>query len=341
MRQAVLVWLVMAVVWGAGVSNGADHRPSGKTETLIRLAQAGDPQAMVRLGLAYYHGDGLLKDPSQARCWIKQAHDHYLEHGRNQAAKKVEEIWNELQLWQYGGGAADCSPEARAPSGPADTHTGPANVYREPVTGMRLIWVRGRCPGNGGGGSGEDPGSNCIDGFWMGETEVTQDQWTAVMETNPSRFKGGNLPVEQVSYEDVKTFIRRLNQAAGLKFSLPTEAQWAYACSDRGRRKPFPWGKEDFRPQANCGGCDSGPYSGRTAPVGSFSPNDLGLYDMGGNVREWCREKGGASAHDRPVMGGSFADHVDRSGCREAAERFIPAMRSHYIGFRLAAKERD
>lgn len=143
MRQAVLVWVVMAVICVAGVSNGSDHREAGRTESLVRLAEAGDPQAMVRLGLAYYHGNGVLKDPSLARCWIKQAYDHYLEHGRNQAAKKVEEIWNELQLWQYGGGAVDCRPEVQANDGPADTRAAPATVYREPVTGMRLVWVRG------------------------------------------------------------------------------------------------------------------------------------------------------------------------------------------------------
>ena len=188
----------------------------------------------------------------------------------------------------------------------------------------------------------------------MGETEVTQQQWMAVMDRNPSRFKGDNLPVEQVSFEDVRTFIRRLNQRTGRRFALPTEAQWEFACTGRGRRTPYPWGHDDYRPRANCGGCDTQGPRGKTMPVASYLPNASGLYDMGGNVREWCRdlydEKGYARPDEadirpgargtRVVRGGAYVDGVSASLCR-ARNNALPQISSSYLGFRLMIRNTD
>lgn len=132
---------------------------------------------------------------------------------------------------------------------------------------------------------------------------------------------------------------------------LPTEAQWEYACRNRGRRMPYAWGKEDFMPKANC---DSGTFQGCTAPVDSFYASDLGLYHMGGNVAEWCRDvydKNGYQDHGsdrygfkengrpRVVRGGAYSDNVSATGCTRR-QGMMPAMKSERVGFRLVVKKR-
>jgi formylglycine-generating enzyme required for sulfatase activity len=190
----------------------------------------------------------------------------------------------------------------------------------------------------------------CIDGFWMGQFEVTQKQWNQIMHSNPSRFsRDPGQPVENVSFDDIQKFIRILNTATFEKFSLPTEAQWEYACRNGGETVNFSWGNESFRPDENCGTCNSGDFHGETAPVGSFPPNDIGLYDMAGNVKEWCRDiyhKGAYSLHakknplyketgsSRVVRGGSFSDNTVKLRCTNR-DKSIPAMRSDNVGFRL------
>ncbi|MDO4575234.1 MAG: formylglycine-generating enzyme family protein [Planctomycetia bacterium] len=131
-------------------------------------------------------------------------------------------------------------------------------------------------------------------GFWMLETEVTQAMWESVMGDNPSYFKGSNLPVEKVSWDDCQKFCQKL-RSQGLNVQLPTEAQWEYACR-AGTTTPFSFGSTLNGDKANCdgnypyGASTEGTYLKKTAPVGSYSPNAWGLYDMHGNVYEWCAD---------------------------------------------------
>ncbi|MCG8636534.1 MAG: SUMF1/EgtB/PvdO family nonheme iron enzyme [Desulfobacterales bacterium] len=352
----IVVLLTLVLGTGAGVCKWDDEQ---KLDNLIQAARGGDTDAMCDLALAYYNGDGVLKDPFKAKCWIKKAHDL----GENRA----EKIWNRLKLWEYSGKCALGFDDHPRPENRADDR------YRDPYTGMTFVWLPGKCfrmgcddTGDERCGRDEAPEHRvCLDGFWMGEYEVTQKQWMQVMGSNPSRFKGEDLPVEQVSFQDVRTFIRKLNQVTGHRFSLPTETQWEFACRSRGRRSVFPWGREDYQPSANCGGCDSGSVRGRTAPVGSYLPNEAGIYDMGGNVREWCRDtydpdayKKAASENrtertgkkkpagkrnagkSRVVRGGSFVDPLSASRCRARGES-LSQMKSHFLGFRLSAKKLD
>jgi len=124
--------------------------------------------------------------------------------------------------------------------------------------------------------------------FWIGKYAVTQAQWSALMDDNPSEFSGKDRPVERVSWNDARVFLEKLNAAEDTDaYRLPTEAQWEYAAragsasayafgSETSRLKEYAWYK------TNSGG--------RTHRVGQLQPNDWGLYDMHGNVHEWCRD---------------------------------------------------
>jgi formylglycine-generating enzyme required for sulfatase activity len=134
-----------------------------------------------------------------------------------------------------------------------------------------------------------------VSDFYIGKYEVTQAQWKAVMGNNPSNFKGDNLPVETVSWNDVQEFLQSFNAKTGLTYRLPTEAEWEYACR-AGTTTPFNTGNNLKTSQANYDGNYpykdniKGEFRKKTMPVGSFPPNGWGLYDMHGNVWEWCND---------------------------------------------------
>jgi sulfatase modifying factor 1 len=120
-------------------------------------------------------------------------------------------------------------------------------------------------------------------GFWLADTPVTQALWEAVMGDNPSRFKGANRPVENIRWNEAQAFIRRMNgMKAELRLCLPTEAQWEYACR-AGTTSRYAFGDELTPEQANF-------KASQTVEVASYLPNDWGLYDMHGNVWEWCQD---------------------------------------------------
>jgi formylglycine-generating enzyme required for sulfatase activity/serine/threonine protein kinase len=192
--------------------------------------------------------------------------------------------------------------------------------------------------------------------FWLGKYEVTQGQWKAVMGSNPSHFKGEDLPVEQVSWEDAMAFCRKLNQMdgnrpSGYVYSLPTEAQWEYACR-AGTTTATAFGDSLSSREANFdgnypyGGAGKGPYLEKTTPVGSYRSNAWGFYDMHGNVWEWCADRYGdyPSGSVTDPAGSSYgADRVLRGGgwfnngeyCRSAdRRRDTPGYRDGTLGFR-------
>ena len=183
-----------------------------------------------------------------------------------------------------------------------------------------------------------------LDDYCIGETVVTQELWKVVMDNNPSRFTGdGNLPVECVSWDDAQKFIRKLSGMTGKEFGLPTEAQWEYAA--RGGRKRKYSGSDSIDDAAWYGG-NSG---GKTHPVKGKKANKLGLYDMSGNVWEWCEDwygegyysisptsnpKGPGKGAHRVLRGGSWGN--DARGCR-VSYRYcdLPGYCDSRCGFRL------
>ncbi len=174
-------------------------------------------------------------------------------------------------------------------------------TWTEPATGIEFVWVPGGCFEMGcvsgvACGSDEHPVHwVCLNGFWMGKYEVTQGQWQQVMERNPSYFNKdkvgrdtSNHPVEQVSWNDVQEFLWKLNeQAEEERYRLPSEAEWEYAAR-AGTETLFCFGNEAEK-LSEYAWYDNN-SDGQTHPVGTRRPNAWGLYDMHGNVWEWCQD---------------------------------------------------
>jgi formylglycine-generating enzyme required for sulfatase activity len=169
----------------------------------------------------------------------------------------------------------------------------PGKEWKDPATGMEFVWVPKGCfqMGDtfGDRESEEKPVHEvCLDGFWLGKFTVTQKQWVQVMGANPSTSpKGDDYPVDSVTWQEAKAFVTRLNVQGkdGMRFRLPTEAEWEYACRSGGKAEMFAGGaKLDTLGwySENSGG---GPH-----PVGQKAPNGLGLYDMSGNVFQWTED---------------------------------------------------
>ena len=225
--------------------------------------------------------------------------------------------------------------------------------FVDPVTGMEFVWVSGGCFQMGCGSwagdceSDEEPAHEvCVDGFFIGKYEVTQGQWRKVMGRNPSRFTNGDdYPVENVSWNDAQKFIRKLSALNNNKyqFRLPTEAEWEYACRSGGKPDIYSGGSLIDRVAWYDG--NSG---GRTHRVGTKAPNGLGLYDMSGNVWEWCQDWYAYYPSDRvadPNELNSDSSRVFRGGswgrlarsCRSTFRLYnLPDSRGYYLGFRLA-----
>ena len=178
--------------------------------------------------------------------------------------------------------------------------------------------------------------------FYIGKHEVTQDQYEAVMGNNPSnRTKGAKLPVTDVSWEDCQAFIKKLNAKTNGGYRLPTEAEFEYACR-AGTTTAYSYGDNLTKSDANIDG-DS------IKAVGGYKPNAFGLYDMHGNVWEWCEDwygdypagavtdpKGPAKGNSRVLRGGSFNGLVSLARSSDRNSYGSPSTRYSFVGFRLA-----
>jgi len=179
--------------------------------------------------------------------------------------------------------------------------------------------------------------------YYMGKYEVTQEQWESVMGKNPSDTKGAKLPVTDVSWEECQEFIKKLNAKTDGGYRLPTESEWEYACR-AGTTTAYSFGDKITPKDANYD--DS--KTRKPVAVGSYKPNAFGLYDMHGNVLEWCEDwhgdfpagavidpKGPATGKYRVLRGGSFnfIESIARSSARFS---LTPSNRYIHYGFRLA-----
>lgn len=183
-----------------------------------------------------------------------------------------------------------------------------------------------------------------LSSYYIGQMEVTQALWRAVMGDNPSDHKGDDLPVENVSWDDCQAFIRTLNENTGRNFRLPTEAEWEYAARGGKRSKGYKYAGSDYLRSVAWFDDNS---EEATHPVGTKNPNELGLYDMSGNVWEWCQDWYGdyeASAQTNPVGSASGSFRVNRGGgwnfdargCRVSGRfRSNPSSLNFNLGLRL------
>jgi formylglycine-generating enzyme required for sulfatase activity/predicted Ser/Thr protein kinase len=236
-------------------------------------------------------------------------------------------------------------------------------------TPIRMCWIP---PGQFMMGSPEDELGRQDDevrhhvtlskGFWMGMDPVTQLQWQSVMGSNPSHFIGEDLPVENVSWQDIcsdsersKCFLNRINATApgGMRFDLPTEAEWEYACR-AGTETAIHSGSSLTTKDGECPNLNEvawyhGNSGGKTHPVGRKKPNAWGLYDMHGNVWEWCSDWFGSYPCGEvtdPTGPDTESAHIRRGGgwlsipakCRSAFRGISLAGRYNWLGFRLVLR---
>ena len=175
--------------------------------------------------------------------------------------------------------------------------------------------------------------------FYIGKHEVTQEQWESVMGKNPSDTKGAKLPVTDVSWNDCQEFIKKLNAKTDGGYRLPTESEWEYACR-AGTTTAYSFGDSLTKSDANID-------SGGSKVAGSYKPNAFGLYDMHGNIFEWCEDwhgeypfavtdpKGPAKGNFRVCRGGCFFDNAMKAG--SSFRHCLPPSKNDYRnGFRLA-----
>ena len=258
-------------------------------------------------------------------------------------------------------------------------------VWKDPYLGMEFVWVEGGCyeMGDtfGDGDSNEKPVHTvCVDGFWMGKYEVTVGQYLRCVDdgacpppewlekgskynihTGSSNYykkmgyslTGKNYPIVGVSWNNAKAFAAWLSRKTGRPFRLPTEAEWEYAARSRGRKVKYATStgnlSHDLANYSGTGGRDRWKY---TSPAGSFPPNPLGLYDMSGNVWEWCEDIYSGKAYkyhsrNNPIYTGSGSNRVIRGGSWNYIPRsvrcanrydYTPGYRDFNLGFRLASE---
>ncbi len=306
---------------------------------LSKAAEQGNATAQYNLGAFYHSGHGVSKDLTQAKYWLEKA----AAQGNEMAKNKLKELSG--------------SDNAATPA-PA---TGTNKTFTVKGVSFTMVYVEG---GTFTMGATSEQGSDAYDNekpshsvtlssYYMGETEVTQALWQAVMGSTPS-YNGGwtseygvgnNYPAYRVSWEDCQTFISRLNSLTGQQFHLPTEAQWEYAARGGNKSRGYKYsGSNDVGSVAwytdNSGS--------KTHPVKTKSPNELGLYDMSGNVWEWCSDwygsySGGSQTNPTGASSGSY--RVNRGGswlnsaryCR-SSNRFdyTPSLRYGSLGLRLS-----
>ncbi len=204
--------------------------------------------------------------------------------------------------------------------------------------------------GNDANGNEKPAHQVTLSDYYIGRYEVTQKEWQAVMGNNPSNFKGDNLPIERVSWNECYEFIKKLNQLTGLQFRLPTEAEWEYAARGGKSSRGFKYSGSDNIGDVAWYTDNSG---GKTHQVGTKEPNELGIYDMSGNVWEWCSDRFGSyssSSQTNPIgpssgslrvyRGGSWGDFAGNCRVSNRVNDF-PGFRYSDLGFRLSSVCRD
>jgi len=303
---------------------------------LEQRAENGNARAMFELSQCYRFGKGIEKSIRLANQWVIRA----AEAGYAEAISFCDEM------------GLPFTPKAPQPT----TTTTTSGQLKFEVGGVSftMVAVEG---GTFTMGTTAEQGSDAWDdekpahqvtlsGYSIGQTEVTQELWQAVMGSNPSSFTGDlQRPVETVSWDDCQTFISKLNQLTGKNFRLPTEAEWEYAARGGNRTRGFKYAGSNNLDDVAWYDSNSG---SATHPVATKAPNELGLYDMSGNVYEWCQDWWGSyssGAQTNPTGPASGSFRVSRGGswfylarrCRVSNRYYgTPSDSGSRLGLRLA-----
>ncbi|MGM9808087.1 MAG: formylglycine-generating enzyme family protein [Candidatus Onthomorpha sp.] len=290
----------------------------------------------------------------ECRDMLRRVKETYAEKGEQEAQRKIELL--------CGGCSESICKEARAWLREQKNKSRNNNSYNEQtftVKGVEFKMIKVEGGTFSMGATSEQTNydddekpvhSVTLSDYYIGETEVTQELWVAVMGSNPSVFKGDNQrPVEKVSWDDCQEFIKELNRLTGKEFRLPTEAEWEYAARGGKYSKDYAYqysGSNDADEVAWYHG-NSGD---ETHPVKTKKANELGLYDMSGNVSEWCNDWSNKnyyrnSPQTNPTGPSEGENRVVRGGCWYNSVRYVrvsyrfryaPGYRGYNSGLRLA-----
>lgn len=350
-----------------------------------KAAENGNAEAQIYMGTIYYQGIGVTKSVKDAKYWWQKAADQGNEkakealrsvakaeameeaaRAKEMAAKEAERRENDTYnkcttisgcdnyLKAYPNGryvskvkAKKLELKRREIAEVFIDRTFSINgVNFEMIAVQGGTFTMGATSEQGEDYSGDERPTHkvTLSDYYIGKFEVTQELWEAVMGNNPSNLKGDNLPVEQISWDAAQEFIRKLNQQTEIIFRLPTEAEWEYAARGGNKSKGYKYsGSNTAGDVAWCW-----ENSGKTShPVGTKLPNELGIYDMSGNVWEWCQDwigryyssdqtnpTGPTSGWARVYRGGSFGQKAFL--CRVPCRNRMPASQGdRFRGFRL------
>jgi len=321
-------WFQKAAVQGSGeaqfllgnmyqAGRGVPRDEAMAWELYLKAAVRGLAIAQYNLGNMYLTGSGVRKDEAKAEKWFqkvaKERWDADSVVSELSPREQKEYVSQDGLKWMVPGNINILASE-KLKTIEEEKAKLKTIIKEENAKGTAMVRI---------------PGKN----YELGKTEVTQGQWEAIMGSNPSRSTncGDNCPVESVSWDDIQTYLQKLNARTGRQYRLPTEAEWEYAC--------YGGSKTEY-----CGGVniDSVAWynfnekrNNATDPVGRMQANGYGLYDMSGNVWEWMENCYDSSCVGRAVRGGSW---VSNPQLAHAVNRinFGAASRSSFIGFRLA-----
>ena len=336
----------LGYMYGQGYGVAKDYEEA--VYWLRKAADQGYAAAQFNLGMMYYRGQGVARDYEEAAYWLRKAADQGVATAQNNLGYMYEQgygvakDYKKAAYW-YRKAADQGDEEAKEALARLEEESPrPTTVttHTDPYTGMQFVKVQagtftmGCTSEQSDCWNDEKPAHRVTltQDYYLGKYEVTQAQWRKVMGSNPSKFKNcDNCPVERVSWDDIQEFLVKLNAATGTKgtsknYRLPTEAEWEYAA--RGGHKATSTkyaGSNDIDEVAWYN--DNSGY--KTHPVGQKAANELGLYDMTGNVCEWCADwygssyyssssqtdpKGPSSGQFRVLRGGSWRYYA--RGCR-------------------------
>ena len=321
---------------------------------LEERAILGDAAAMHELSVCYRMGTGVAKDLDKANYWLERA----AQEGNPNALATLELLDNKTSLTEAKRRELAAMEQREREQlqakskGNSDPSQGTNRTFTVGGVSFTMVAVEGgtftmgaTSEQGGDAYSDEKPAHKVtVSSFHIGQTEVTQELWEAVMGSNPSRFKGSNRPVESVSWNDCQEFLSRLNRITGKRFRLPTEAEWEFAARGGNLSKGYKYsGSNNINDVAWYKYNDS-----TTHPVAIKQPNELDIYDMSGNVWEWCSDWYGAyssspqtnatgpsSGSGRVSRGGSW--HCNAGSCRVARRHKRSLFnRGDFLGLRLA-----